>query len=288
MLVAGCLLLALALSGGAFSRNLLSLRWVDLASQYAMGQNNSAADLAQAEELHGKLTAACASAPAARSARICMFSDMASLIAGELDIAGLQARLAAYPPASLEQATLAGFGGEYFYYREEESVARALWRTYLPEEMLIHRTHTAVTNQDWETAHVLLAAIPDKTYDGLRRATLARVLVEMARQAFFEQDYGRAENYWRRAIKQWPDRPSYYVSLSRALGGQQRWKESALVLEEAIRLRPNYANYYVYKAQALLHGEEFAEASTVALRALELEPDNAAARDILNQMGTNQ
>jgi tetratricopeptide (TPR) repeat protein len=264
------------------------LRWFDYATAFAGGEESSPVDLNQGQRLRDELAAGCAAKTAGAAGRLCLYGDMAAIMTGELDTAGLRSTLDSYAHASFEQASLADFGGEYFYAHEEIEAARALWSAYLPEGMLIYRAQLAVTNTDWETATVLTDVITDQPYDGAQRTALAQVLVELAGRAFAEGEFVRAEQYWRRAITQWPDRPSYYVALSRALGRQQRWVESAGVLDEAIRLRPDYAPYYAYKAQALLYGEQFADAASAARRALELEPANEAAHAILDQVAPDQ
>lgn len=279
-----------AFAGDSLARNLVMVQWYGYATTLATAENGDASYGSGGNTLRRQLTSACASGAArsGKSSRNCLYSDMASLLTGTIEANDLHSLLARYGSGSFEQVTLANFGGEYYYDRGNTDLASILWTSYLPEELLIYHAHTVTMSNDLATAAILLGSIPDKHYDNMLRAYLGQVLVEMANHAFAEGDFANAELYWRRAIKQWPDRPSYYVSLSRALGKQARWEESAMVLDEAIRLRPGYAAYYVYKSQALVFGEKFEGAATAAERALELEPDNELARDILDQIGANR
>jgi tetratricopeptide (TPR) repeat protein len=260
------------------------LRWYDYSTAFLTSADNDPLNRDQGQRLSEELAAACTAATPIESGRACLYSDMAGLMAGDLDLARLRSKLDTYATASFEQARLADFSGQYFYAHADGDAARSLWSLYLPEGMLIYRAHMAVMKDDWDTASVLVDAVPATTYEGSRRAVLAQVLVEMAGRALSERDYAGAEQYLRRAIQQWPDRPTYYVSLSRALGGQQRWAESATVLEEAIRLRPDFAQYHVFKAQALLHDHQIELARNAALHALELDPNNQAAQDIVQNL----
>lgn len=279
-------LLLLKLGGilvpNGYHRNLLMIQWL---SQAMTAANSAFAIIASGNsivETSDKFGRSCNCGRSAVLKRNCVYRDMSALMGQNLDSIAISTRIREYPEGSIERSTLAHFAGDYFYERGDLNLATQLWQDFLPEEVQVFRTHQAIANQDYHTAESLLSAIQKDRMTGSAGDYLSSALVAMARWSFDQRNLELAEAYWRRAIKQRPERPSYYVGLARALSGQNRWLEAAEVLEKPIELQPEQAQFHIFLGQALLHGEQFEAAFQAAQTALALEPDNIDAHNLLH------
>ena len=291
MVVALSLVLALTSLQPIVERNRLMLSWLRFVSisdephrfyQTPLTHNSKAEFLA----LAGRLETLCRASPGGAVAA-CWRADMARLVAGEV-----QPDRPLQPGHSYvdtpRQMMLAQVAGDVAYAEERYDAAVAIWSQHLPPGALIYKAETVLEQGDIETAARLLDRLEWRRFPQPAGGRLTQVLVELANATLDNGDFIDAESYWRWAIIQSPQRDTYYVGLGRALAGQQRWGEAAVVYQDAIQLAPDKAQHYLRLARALVQMGKADQAILTLQRAAELEPANPAVQRLLNQLGQDQ
>ena len=291
MVVALSLVLALTSLQPIVERNRLMLSWLRFVSisdephrfyQTPLTHNSKAEFLA----LAGRLEALCRASPGGAVAA-CWRADMARLVAGEVQSDRPLQPGHSYVDAP-RQMMLAQVAGDVAYAEGRYDAAVAIWSQHLPPIALIYKAETVLAHGDSQTAIALLTGIPGQRYPQPAGSRLARLLVELANSRLDGGNFVDAESYWRRALIQSPERDNYYVGLGRALAGQQRWGEAAVVYQDAIQLAPDKAQHYLRLARALVQMGKADQAILTLQRAAELEPANPAVQRLLNQLGQDQ
>lgn len=190
--------------------------------------------------------------------------------------------LSSYP---VEQSIVASYAGEVWYRVGVKDDAVAVWCEWLAPLLRIDKAARLYEAGHTETALLLINSLDPEVQieSGIRRASVVRILVQMALKSAESEDYGAAEAYWQRAAVQHPERAAYHFNQAIALQRQGRFEEALEPLQKAVRLQPNSPSYQLRLAQTLERLGRKEEAKDVARKLLELDPDNEAAKRLLNR-----
>lgn len=291
VVVALGLVVALTYLQPIVERNRLMLTWLGLVSLSEEPHRFYQTPLTDATKyrfstLAGRLEALCRAAPGGAVA-VCWRAEMARLVAADAQ---------PYQPVQVDrvgvdatrQMMLAHVAGDVAYAEGRSDAAVAVWSQSLPPEMLIYKAEIVLEQGDGETAARLLERVERRRFAQPAGGRLARVLVELGNVGLDDGNFIDAEPYWRWALIQSPQRDTYYVGLGRALAGQQRWEEAAVVYRDAVQLAPDKVQHYLRLARVLVQMGEADQAISVLEHAAELEPGHAAVQRLLDWLGEEQ
>ena len=285
------LMVALTYLQPIVERNRLMLTWLRLVSlseePHRFYQTpHTAVTKYQFSTLAGRLDALCR-ASSGRAVAVCWRAEMARLVAADAQL-DQPVQLDRVGVDATRQMMLAHVAGDVAYAEGRSDAAVAVWSQSLPPDTLIYKAEIVLEQGDGETAARLLESVERRRFAQPAGGRLARVLVELGGASLDDSNFVDAESYWRWALIQSPERDTYYVGLGRALAGQQRWEEAAVVYQDAIQLAPDKVQHYLRLARALVQMGEADQAISVLEHAAELEPGNAAVQRLLNQLGQDQ
>ncbi len=218
------------------------------------------------------------------SAPQCTRTLMASVDAGAtLDT--IKVPLDALNDHPAELSIIASYAGEVWYRSGRKDEALTVWLSWLGPLQRIDIASRLFNAGNKDDALILINSLDPKVRieSGVRRGALIRILIPSAQSSSKNQDHNEAENYWRRATLQYPERAGYYFNLAVALQSQDKFEEALIPLREAVQLQPTNASYQLRLSLALEKLENHLESKQVAQRVLVLDPKNQTARRILEQ-----
>lgn len=114
------------------------------------------------------------------------------------------------------------------------------------------------------------------------KEAMAEELKAQGNAALNGQDYTRAAQLYREALKQSPDGPSshiYHSNLAAALMYLHKYTEVIDHCEQSIALKPSYVKAYSRMGGAQVHLKDYQGAIDSFRRGLEVDSTNAACRD---------
>lgn len=186
---------------------------------------------------------------------------------------------------SADKAIIAAYAGEVWYHLGQVDDAITVWRDWLPPLQRIDKAQRLYDAGHTDTTMLLIKSLdPESRIEsGIQRGTVTRILVQAAKESAKSQEFALAEDYWRRAAVQYPERAGYHYNLGITLQRQNRYEEALNSLREAARLQPDNIAYLVRLAMVLEKLGHQAEAEETAQRVLMLEPNNQTAGKLLER-----
>ena len=199
------------------------------------------------------------------------------------DLANMFDILKADPTA---QIMLAIFAGRRYYILGEVERAKDIWSRWLLPDIHVWLARELLQQEDLSTAQSLIELLDidyvPSTLTG--RAQLASVSAIIAQESMLSGNPVLAEELWRRATRQLPNRAVFHSGLGQALAGQRRFDEAIIEHRLAISLDPDRPFMYVRLARALVQLERREEAIDITQKALELDPTHAGAKSLLKAL----